>query len=154
MSIGKDRSPTQERLTKHGFVMTHEAEWNFGSITPLFSNCTPDYGAMENNRVMTPKSRSDSWLVTNTTLCHPLWGYSKRDNSGPSHLICMTHMRHVGLKWVTHRFRYTTYIFNRTMQWFWLNPTTVFNRIIHRKNMNIAYRSRLHMKIRTLHIKI
>jgi hypothetical protein len=35
-----------------------------------------------------------------------------------------------------------------------LNPTHVFNRIIHMKNMNIAYESRLHMKIRTLHIKI
>jgi hypothetical protein len=60
-------------------------------------------------------------------------------NSGPSHLICMTHMRHVGPKRVTHRFPYTTYVFNRTMHW---------------KNMNNAYRSKLHIKIRTLHIKI
>jgi hypothetical protein len=96
----------------------HESERNFGSITPMFSNCMPDNGATKNNRVMTLKSHLDSWLVTNTTLCPPLRGYPKRDSSGPSHLICMTHMRHVGPKWVTHRFCYTTYVFNRTMQWF------------------------------------
>jgi hypothetical protein len=55
-------------------------------------------------------SRSDSWVVTNITLCHPLRGCPKRDNFGPSHLTCMTHVRHVGPKWVTHRFRYTTYV--------------------------------------------
>jgi hypothetical protein len=32
------------------------------------------------------------------------------DNSEPSHLTCMTHVRHVGLKQVTHRFYYSTYI--------------------------------------------
>jgi hypothetical protein len=61
MSIGKiGPKPTQEWSTKHRFVITHESEQNFGSITPLFSNCMPDNGATENNRVMMPKSRSDS----------------------------------------------------------------------------------------------
>jgi hypothetical protein len=98
------------------------------------------------------KSHSNSWLVTNTTLCHPLRGCPKWDNSRPSHLICMTHVRHGGSKWVTHRFCYTTYIFKRQCNGF-VKPYHCFNRTMHRKNMDIAYRSRLHMKIRTLHIK-
>jgi hypothetical protein len=93
--------------------MTHESEQNFSSITPLFSNCTPDNDATENNRVMTPKSRSHSWLITNTTLCRPLRGCPKRDNSGPSHLTCITHVRHVGPKRVTYRFHYSTYAFEK-----------------------------------------
>jgi hypothetical protein len=48
--------------------MTHGSKRNFGSITPLFFNYTPDNGATENNRVMMSKSHSNSWLVTNTTL--------------------------------------------------------------------------------------
>jgi hypothetical protein len=38
----------------------------------LFSNCMPDNGAIENDKVMTPKSHSHSWLITNTTLYRPL----------------------------------------------------------------------------------
>jgi hypothetical protein len=91
--------------------MSKESEQNFGSITPMFSNWTPDNGATENNRVMALKSHSDSGLITNTMICRPLQGNQKKDNFGPSHLTCMTHVRHVGLKQVTHRFRYTTYAF-------------------------------------------
>jgi hypothetical protein len=36
----------------------------------------------------------------------------KKDNSGPSHLTCMTYVRQVDPKWVTHMFRYSTYAFN------------------------------------------
>jgi hypothetical protein len=61
--------PIQEWPTKHEFVMSNESEWNFSSITPLFSSYMPDNGATENNRVMTPKSHPDSLLITNTTLC-------------------------------------------------------------------------------------
>jgi hypothetical protein len=35
----------------------------------------------------------------------------KRNNSRPSHLTCMTYVRHVGPKRVMHRLRYTTYAF-------------------------------------------
>jgi hypothetical protein len=90
--------------------MSNESKQKFGSITSLFSNYMPDIGTTENNRVMTLKSRLDSWLVTNATLCCPLRGCLKRDNFRPSHLTCMTHVRHVGLKQVTHRFRYSTYV--------------------------------------------
>jgi hypothetical protein len=38
-----------------------------------------------------------------------------RDNFRPSHLTCIAYVRHVGLKRVTHRFRYSTYAFNRTL---------------------------------------
>jgi hypothetical protein len=94
--------------------MSNESECNFGSIIPPFSNYTPDNGAMENNRVMTLKSRSDSWVVTNTMLYRSLRGYQKWDNSGPSYLTCMTHVRHVGPKQVMHKFHYSTYAFNKT----------------------------------------
>jgi hypothetical protein len=50
-----------------------------------------DNGAMENNMVMKAKSHSDLWVIINTTLCHLLLGYPKRDNSRSSHLACMTH---------------------------------------------------------------
>jgi hypothetical protein len=76
----------------------------------MFSNCMPDNGATENNKVMALKSRSDSWLVINTMLCHLIQGCQKRDNSRPSYLTCMIHVRHVGLKRVTHIFHYSTYI--------------------------------------------
>jgi hypothetical protein len=95
--------------------MCNESQQNFDSITPLFSNCMSDNGAMKNNRVMTPKSHSDSWLITSIKICHPLRGCPKRDNYIPSYLTCMTHVRHVGLKRVTHRFCYTTYAFNKTL---------------------------------------
>jgi hypothetical protein len=56
MSIGKDRSYTH----------------------PLFSNCTSDNCATENIKVMTSKSCSHLWLITNTTLYRPLRGCSKK----------------------------------------------------------------------------
>jgi 23S rRNA C2498 (ribose-2'-O)-methylase RlmM len=105
--------PTQEWPTKHGFVTSNESEQNSSNITPLFSNCTSDNGVTENNKVMAPKSRLHSWLVTNTTLCLPLRDCLKRDNSGSSYLTCITHVRHVGLKRVTHMFHYSTYTFEK-----------------------------------------
>jgi hypothetical protein len=95
--------------------MSNESKQNSGSITPLLSNCTPDNGATENNKVMTPKSRSHSWLVTNVTLCRPLWGCPKRDNSEHSHLTCITHVRHVSPKRVMHTFCYSTYAFEKNI---------------------------------------
>jgi hypothetical protein len=71
-----------------------------------------DNGATENNRVMASKSCSDLWLTTNTTHSENVL---KGDNSVPSYLTCMTHVRHVSLKWMTHMFHYTTYVFNKTL---------------------------------------
>jgi hypothetical protein len=39
----------------------------------------------------------------------------KWDNSGHSHLTCITHVRHVSLKRVTHTFRYSTYAFEKIL---------------------------------------
>jgi hypothetical protein len=81
----------------------------------LFSNCTPDNGAIENNMIMEPKSNLDLWLVTNTTLYRHSEAVQKRDNFEPSHLTCMTHVRHVSPKRVMHRFHYTSYTFNKAL---------------------------------------
>jgi hypothetical protein len=69
--------PTQQWLTKYGFVMSNKSEQNFSSIAPLFSNCTHVNGATENNKDMALKSHSDSWLITNTTLYPALQGCPK-----------------------------------------------------------------------------
>jgi hypothetical protein len=37
------------------------------------------------------------------------------DNSKLSHLTCMTHVRHVGQKWMMDKFYYTTYVFNKIL---------------------------------------
>jgi hypothetical protein len=107
--------PTQECPTKHGFVMSNKFEQNSDSITPLFSNCAPDNGATENNKVTTPKFCSHSWLITNLCFVGHSEVVQKRDNSGPSHLTCITHARHVSPKWVMHMFCYSTYAFYKIL---------------------------------------
>jgi hypothetical protein len=52
--------------------------WVLGFGIKTGYDSMPDNGATENNRVLAPKSRSNSWLVTNTTLCHPLQCYPKK----------------------------------------------------------------------------
>jgi hypothetical protein len=44
---------------EQGFMMSNESERNFGRITVLVSVCTPINGAIENNNVMSLKSRLD-----------------------------------------------------------------------------------------------
>jgi hypothetical protein len=123
--------------------MSNESQQNFDNITPLFSNCMPDNDAMKNNRVMIPKSRSDLWLVTSINIYHPLRGCPKRDNYRPSYLTCMTHVRHVGLKWVTHRFCYTTYVFIKILH---MKKEHCIRKYITYESKNIAYKT-LHMTI-------
>jgi hypothetical protein len=64
------------------FVMSHESERDFGAITLLFSVAPLSSVQLENRRVMLPKFRLDSLLITNPTLSATLgWVY---DLSFPS----------------------------------------------------------------------
>jgi hypothetical protein len=55
------------------FVMSHESEQDFGIITLLFS-VAPLLGVqLENNGVMLPKFRSDSWVITNPCFFGHSW---------------------------------------------------------------------------------
>jgi hypothetical protein len=61
-------------------------------------------GAAENIRVMLPKFRPDPNQVSHHK--HALSGtvrLLKRDNSEPTCLTCIVHVKRVGSKWVTHR---------------------------------------------------
>jgi hypothetical protein len=90
ISIGKDRSEIHPRVADRVCIYDKptEPERNFSSITSLFSNSTPNNDAMQNNRVMTQKSHSDSWFITNTTLCHPLRGCPEKGQFW----TCTSHM--------------------------------------------------------------
>jgi hypothetical protein len=101
--------------------MSNGSERNFDRITSLFSNCTPENGATENNKVMTPKSHLDSRLITYTTLCCPLRGCPTKEQFWTfiSHIhdtceACQSKMC-------------DTYVS--------LNPSDIFNRTMHIKNV-------------------
>jgi hypothetical protein len=79
----------------------------------MFSNCMLDNGAMENNRVIAPnliQTRGSSQIPCSVAHSEDV---QKGDNSKPSHLICMAHVRHVDPKWMMHMFCYSTYAFNK-----------------------------------------
>jgi hypothetical protein len=110
MSIGKDRSLTQPRVAHKAWICDEQWVWmKFWQLTPLFSNSCLIVAQRRTTELWHQnliQIRGSSQILRSVSHSETV---QNRENSGPSHLTCMIHVRHVGPKRVTHRFCYTTY---------------------------------------------
>jgi hypothetical protein len=106
-SIGNDMSQMHPRVTEWACLWRDawfEFGWNFGSISLLFSDYMPEMVQRRTSGLCCKKfDRIQTRRLIISTLSQSLWGCLKRDNSKPTRLTGVVHVKHVGSKRVMHR---------------------------------------------------
>jgi hypothetical protein len=106
-SIVKDMFQTHPRVTERVCLWWDawfRSEWNFSSITLLFSDCTPEMVQWRTSGLCRQNfDRIWTRRLVISTLFQTLWGCLKKDNFKHARLTCVAHMKSIGLKWVTHK---------------------------------------------------
>jgi hypothetical protein len=106
-SIGKDMSYTHPRVAERACLWWDawfKFRLNFDSITPLFSDCMPQMVQWRTSGLCHQNFYRIQTRHLIISMCsRALRGCPKWDNSEPTGLTCIAHVKCVGLKWVTHR---------------------------------------------------